>query len=150
MEAKRLTRSVNGVFAGVCGGLGHYFGLDPVLVRAIFILLFLVGGGGLLLYIILWIAVPRETTYCTPYQEEKPADNPQSTTENSRPSAPVSNEGNNTSAYIFGIAFIALGTILLVHKLFFISFIRLWPVGLIIVGLALIFTHLHNNKKTKS
>jgi len=61
MEAKRLTRSYKGVIAGVCGGLSNYFNVDPVLIRAIFLFLLLVGGGGLL-YIILWIIVPRETT----------------------------------------------------------------------------------------
>jgi phage shock protein C len=57
---KKLTRSRNGAIAGVCGGLGDYFGLDPVLVRAIFLMLLLCGGGGGLFYIILWILVPRE------------------------------------------------------------------------------------------
>jgi len=150
MEAKRLTRSYKGVIAGVCGGLGEYFNLDPVLVRVIFLLLFWVGGGGLLLYIILWIVVPRDTTYYTPYQEEKTAENPPSSAENNTTSAPISNESSNTTSYIFGIAFIILGAILLIHKLFFISFIRLWPIGLMIVGFILIFTHLHNNKKIKS
>ena len=62
MEVKRLTRSQKRVIAGVCGGLGNYFNVDPVLIRAIFLFLLIVGGG-LLLYIILWIIVPKETAY---------------------------------------------------------------------------------------
>jgi phage shock protein C len=46
--------------AGICGGLGKYFGLDPTLIRALFVLFGLVVGGGLLLYIILWIIIPLE------------------------------------------------------------------------------------------
>ncbi len=42
---------------GVCGGLGEYFDIDPVILRVIFIVLFFVGGLGLLVYIVMWIAV---------------------------------------------------------------------------------------------
>ena len=44
--------------AGVCAGLGHYFGLDPVFFRILFILLAFAGGTGLLAYVIFWILVP--------------------------------------------------------------------------------------------
>lgn len=48
------------VIGGVCGGLGAYFKMDPVILRIIFVaLLFLTGGTALLAYIILWIAVPK-------------------------------------------------------------------------------------------
>lgn len=61
-EAKKLMRSVDDkMVAGVCGGLGKYFGLDPVLVRIVFAIAAFFGGGGLLLYIILWVVLPEET-----------------------------------------------------------------------------------------
>ncbi|MCX6251962.1 MAG: PspC domain-containing protein [Bacteroidetes bacterium] len=61
MEAKRLYRSVKDrVIGGVCGGLGNYFNLDPVLVRVLWAILFFVGGVGFLAYIIAWIIVPEE------------------------------------------------------------------------------------------
>jgi phage shock protein C len=60
-NVKRLYRSRDERWlAGICGGLGSYFGLDPTLIRALFVLLGLVVGGGLLLYIILWIIIPLE------------------------------------------------------------------------------------------
>lgn len=60
---RRLYRSPDQrVIAGVCGGLGAYFKIDPVIVRIIFALLFFVNGVGLLAYIILWIAVPKAVT----------------------------------------------------------------------------------------
>ncbi len=46
------------VIAGVCGGLGQYFSVDPVLVRLAFVVFALAGGASVLLYIVLWIAVP--------------------------------------------------------------------------------------------
>jgi phage shock protein PspC (stress-responsive transcriptional regulator) len=46
--------------AGVCSGLGRYLNIDPTIVRLIFVLMFLLGGHGLLVYIILWIVMPSE------------------------------------------------------------------------------------------
>ena len=58
---KRLTKSKsNRMLFGVCGGLGEYFGVDPTLVRLVFVLLALVDGIGIVLYIILAIIMPRE------------------------------------------------------------------------------------------
>ncbi len=60
---KRLYRHPDArILAGVCGGLGNYFKMDPVLVRIIFVVLFFANGVGLLAYIILWIAVPKART----------------------------------------------------------------------------------------
>lgn len=60
---KRLYRSPDSrVLAGVCGGLGAYFKMDPVIVRIIFVLLFFANGVGFLAYLILWIAVPKART----------------------------------------------------------------------------------------
>ena len=61
MENRRLYRSrADQMIGGVCSGLGSYLTIDPTLVRLIFVLLFLFGGNGLLVYIILWIIVPIE------------------------------------------------------------------------------------------
>src|SRR5687767_4489369 len=55
----KLRRSVRDrMLGGVCGGLGEYFGIDPVLVRLAFVLTTLAGGAGVLAYIIMLIAVP--------------------------------------------------------------------------------------------
>ncbi len=40
---------------GVCSGLGHYFDIDTVLVRVGFVVVALIGGGGILAYALLWI-----------------------------------------------------------------------------------------------
>lgn len=66
-EAKRKRRLYRDpehrVFGGVCGGLGAYFNMDPVILRIIFaVLLILTTGAALLAYIILWIAVPKAVT----------------------------------------------------------------------------------------
>lgn len=58
---KRLYRSRSEeMVAGVCGGIAEYFAIDPTLVRLAFALLALTGGGGVWIYLILWIVVPLE------------------------------------------------------------------------------------------
>ncbi len=61
MEGKKLYRSKsNRNLAGVCGGLGEYFNVDPVLVRIIFVLTTFAGGPGLIAYILLALIMPEE------------------------------------------------------------------------------------------
>ncbi len=60
---KRLFRDPdNRVLGGVCGGLGAYFNIDPIVFRIIFILIFFGMGSGLIIYIILWIVIPEALT----------------------------------------------------------------------------------------
>ncbi len=61
---RRLFRDAdNAVIAGVCSGIGNYFGTDPVFIRILFVFLFFASGGtALFLYILLWIAIPPATT----------------------------------------------------------------------------------------
>ena|SRR2546425_1552006 len=59
MDGHRLTRSeTDKRIAGVCGGLGEYFGIDPILIRVVFVLLGLMGPG-LIAYVVLWIVMPK-------------------------------------------------------------------------------------------
>ncbi len=56
---KRLYRSnKNRILAGICGGLGEYFNIDPVIVRLVWIVLGLVYGVGILAYLIAWLVIP--------------------------------------------------------------------------------------------
>ena len=57
--AAQLTRSqTDRVIAGVAGGIAERFGLDPRLVRIAWVVSVLFGGLGILLYVVLWIALP--------------------------------------------------------------------------------------------
>jgi phage shock protein C len=58
---KRLVKKDKKIF-GVCGGLGDYFDIDPTIVRIIFLASVLLVGTGVLLYIIMAIIMPDETT----------------------------------------------------------------------------------------
>ena len=59
---KRLYRSNESkVIAGVCSGIAEYFDIDPTLVRLGWVLFSLLGGSGLLAYIIAAIIIPERT-----------------------------------------------------------------------------------------
>ncbi len=59
---KRLYRPLHGrQIAGVCEGLGVYLGIDPVIVRVGFIVATLLGGPGIIAYIILALVLPDES-----------------------------------------------------------------------------------------
>ena len=58
---KTLRRSrTDKMVAGVCGGLGKYFGLDSTILRLVFVLLLIFAGTGLLAYLIMWLVIPYE------------------------------------------------------------------------------------------
>lgn len=58
--AKQLFRSKdNCKIAGICGGLGEFFDIDPIFLRAIFLVSAFFGGLGLIIYIVLWILMPE-------------------------------------------------------------------------------------------
>lgn len=60
---RRLYRDPeNSVIGGVCGGLGAYFKIDPVIFRLLFVIFFFAGGASILVYIILWIVLPKAET----------------------------------------------------------------------------------------
>ncbi len=60
-EPKRLYRSTaDRMFAGVCGGIAEYLEVDPTLVRLVFVALTLMGGPGVLVYIVLMLIVPEQ------------------------------------------------------------------------------------------
>lgn len=57
-HARLLRDPYDKVIGGVCSGVGHYFDIDPVIVRIIMVALFLTFGIGLLAYLIAWMVIP--------------------------------------------------------------------------------------------
>ena len=57
----RELRRQNGVIAGVCGGLGTFFGINPIWFRIAFLILLMPGGlPGIIPYLLLWVIMPRQ------------------------------------------------------------------------------------------
>ncbi len=60
MNDKRLTKSATErMICGVCGGIAEYIGIDPTVVRILWVIFSLMGGSGLLAYIIAAIIIPE-------------------------------------------------------------------------------------------
>ncbi len=125
---RRITRSRNErVFAGVCGGIAIYFGLDPVLIRVLYVALTVLsnGVGGVLVYIIGWIVIPLEGAgAATPYAPREPL-------------------SSRKSIVVMGAFLVSAGVISLM-TLFFPAFWDVWdirwigPVVLVLAGIGMI------------
>jgi phage shock protein C len=138
---KKLYRSEgNRVLAGVAGGLGKYFGVDPTLIRLIFVLITIFGGSGILAYIILWIIIPSESDV-DKTSEDTIRSNAEEFKERAKGFAQNfrnMSEDNNPRSW-FAVIIIALGLLFLFDNLGFLKFHLFWPLLLIALGLFLLF-----------
>jgi phage shock protein C len=57
-STRKLYRSKNRWLAGVCGGIGEYLNLDPIIIRVIWVIFSLFYGIGVLAYILAWLLIP--------------------------------------------------------------------------------------------
>jgi phage shock protein C len=116
----RLRRSQSDkVVAGVCGGLGRYFAVDPVWFRLAFVILAIGGGSGVLLYLIAWLAVPTE----------------------SGDGAGVTSAPHNVQgSLIAGLILVGVGLVFLANTVvpWFNRF--MWPAAVVAAGLGLIYS----------
>ena len=63
MKKKLHNSRNNRMIAGICGGLGEYFGIDPTMIRLGWVLFCAMGGSGIVAYIIAAIIIPEYTAY---------------------------------------------------------------------------------------
>jgi phage shock protein C len=133
-NANKLYRSnTDKVIGGVSGGLADYLNIDVVIIRILFVLLALFGGGGVLIYIILWIAIPAQTWGFTPLHDET-----SSGIKDEDKAAITPNKQSNT-ALGAGIVLIIIGLLFLADRLMpFYNLIDFWPVILIAAGVIII------------
>ena len=129
MDKKLKRSSSDRVIAGVCGGVGEYFNIDPVVVRIVWVLLsFMPGGPGFLAYLICALIIPEDDGVI--YQDD--------------------NKGSNTSntPIFLGLALIVVGGIMLAKIIWpqfafkFMNFGKYWPALLIIFGIYIIFNQM--------
>jgi len=59
---KKIYRLDNGTLAGVCGGLGEFFNIDPNIIRLIWAISSIVGGLGVFAYIVAALVLPKKST----------------------------------------------------------------------------------------
>jgi phage shock protein PspC (stress-responsive transcriptional regulator) len=122
---RRLYRSNSQrVLAGICGGLGDYFAVDPVWFRVGFVVLALGGGSGILIYLLMWLIVPPSPDGYTP---------------------PETGRGSVTGAAVVGVVFMIVGTIALVNTVAPWLGQYIWPIVFVLGGLALLLGGLNRD-----
>jgi phage shock protein C len=129
-QQHRLYRSrTDKVFAGVCGGLGEYLNIDTTIVRLVWIFLTLLGGSGIILYILAFFIIPEKSLVA------------------GEATSPVKSEFG--SVRIFGFLFVAAGIVILLDNLEIFSFCSMWdtawefilPSILILTGIYFLTRH---------
>lgn len=140
MSEKKLYRSQeNRVIGGVCGGLGEYFNIDPVLVRLIFVVLAL-NGLGILAYFVLWLLLPDESNKELAAEDLVRANlNDMGQQIRRLGDSFGSQRGSGTA--IIGIVLVVLGGTFLLNR-FVPGFnpVLIWPLVFIVIGLYLLIT----------
>lgn len=150
MNTKLYRSQTDSMLGGVCGGLARYLGVDSTLVR-VFAVLLILGTAvfpGLLIYLLMWMIVPVEG------QNECEAEAATSMEETMRASAGeitrrarTVGDGlqatNQQAGLIIGLVLVAFGLMFLVqnvagHWLPWFSFGTLWPLLLVVGGVALL------------
>lgn len=127
MKNTQLLRSTKDrMIAGVCGGIAAYFNIDSSLVRFAFIMIILLGGSGILVYLILWIILPDDSNKdqtkgeVMEKQEQK---------------------GNRPNKKVGALFLIGMGTVMLLQNFGFADYLYLdktWPAIFVILGLFLL------------
>jgi phage shock protein C len=154
MEPKRFYRSrTDRKIGGVAAGLGEYFEMDPMLIRLIFVVLLFAGGGGFLIYLILWIVTPEKPIQMSsgnaqpsadPGSYSQPAQEPAASAAQTTPPS-VTPPRRQRGSLVGGLVLITLGVLFLADEFFpNFDFGDLWPVIIIVIGVGLLinaFTH---------
>lgn len=143
-----LYRSTNqSVIGGVAAGIADNLNTDPTLIRVLFLIIAFLGGGGILIYCILWIALPAKNSPIlnNPYSDK---DHLNKQAEPTVEYVHKSNDNSDTeirkaepgkSSLILGIILITIGALFLLSRIIpRIDFINFWPVLLLIVGVVMI------------
>lgn len=153
---KTLHRSHNDkIIAGVCGGLAEYFGVDSTIVRLLFVLVVAFGGSGIVLYLLLWLIMPKSIHQPAVLNEEnikefasEIKDKVNDLKEEFKKKEVAEIKNNKHHGGFFGWLLIILGIVFLANN--FMPFwlraqmANFWPLILVFIGLVVIIGR--NNK----
>lgn len=143
LGGQRLIRSRRDrMLFGVCGGLGEYFDVDPLLVRLAFVLITLAGGAGVLAYIVLAVIMPEGARGpAAGHAAGAPAADGPFIEGASGVGRGYSARRHRRSSATGASLLVTIGLLLLLANLGWFDWFRwylVWPVLLIVLGLALL------------
>ncbi len=136
--------STNKVIAGVAGGLGGYFKIDPTIIRILFILLTVFSGSGILIYLVLWLIMPLDNAKISLSNNDNLKQNANEMSAKARSFAHdlrFASPHREESRFWWGLAIVIFGFLVLFHNfgLFEIfSMSKLWPLVLVGIGIMII------------
>ncbi len=156
---KKLYRSqTDKIIAGVAGGLGQFFELDASLLRLVFILTTMLGGSGLVVYLVLWLVLPQEDQLEVGSQEVikknvkemeakaraavktiKEQAKKKSGQQQKEPVVESVIKESRSGKYWLGIGLIIFGLIFFLENLGLFNFAQFWPLVLVLLGLMVAF-----------
>ena len=145
MEKKLYRDTHNKVIGGVCAGLAEYFNIDVSIVRLIFVASLILKGGGLLIYLVLLIILPKKPYFINPGVDYKvpPFGDAFNQPFGDNFKTPFVEKKKSNGSVIAGSVLIVIGTVFLINQFDLfpnVDFARLWPVILIIIGLSILFS----------
>jgi phage shock protein C len=144
---KKLYRSRKDyMIGGVCGGIAEYFEIDSTLVRLLAVLVVLLGGAGIVAYIIAWIVIPKNPEQISDEDFEKRENIKEKVKKGAKDvieevkehfeSEEPSYKSEKNRRILGGIIVIAIGLIFLLNGFFpWVGWNKLWPLILIAAGL---------------
>ncbi len=142
----KLCRSTTDiVIAGVAAGIADFFEIDPLIVRILFILLFAFGGSGLVIYLILWIIVPKKGDKSKNTEEivkknvaELKA-KVQKLVKEIKTASCNHHKRDHKNKKWFGVMVLALGAMLILRNMGVFYMRDFWPAALLVLGLVILF-----------
>ncbi|MCT4563117.1 MAG: PspC domain-containing protein [Maledivibacter sp.] len=144
--SKKLYRSRNDkVLAGVCAGLADYFGIDTSIVRILWFIFTLMGGSGIVAYIICAIVFPEESAYNSGPSDDEYVVGAKNYNKYEEYYEQEKGDNDKNRVLIGGIL-IGLGALFLLRRyVYWFDFGNLWPVALIILGVFIILRKREGN-----
>ena len=157
---RKLHRSkTDKIFAGVCGGLADYFDIDATIIRLLFILIVAFGGSGLIIYLLLWLIMPKSPNEPAIITEERVREMAQEIrdkaeefkedlTKEEPQHQSSDHDSNRRRGGLFGWVLLILGLIFLFNSLapmwMRMHLFSYWPLIPVFLGLVMI---VNSNKK---
>lgn len=147
----RLYRSdTDKMIGGVCSGLGQYLGIDPTIIRIFFVLLALADGAGAMIYLVLWLVLPRaDQVESTSFEENIRAGSSEIAERAKtmgRDLQKAMASPNPQATLIVGAVLITAGALFLLRNLdiYWLRWLNLgtlWPLLLVAAGIVLLVRH---------